>query len=242
MLRPAGSVAEKVRASPAAGAVKWLATLSEKAWPSIGALICDGGGGRAAVADGKMEALADRLTMGIGRRHRDRIVAEVAIGRDARDDAGMSIDAEARRQLGREGQGIAGGRSREVAGDIEREGLALIGALVGDGGGGRAAVADGKMEALADRLAMRVGRRHRDRIVAEVAVGRDARDDTGMRIDTEASRQRGREGQRIAGSGSREVTGDVEREALALIGALVSDGGGGRSAVANGKREVPVDS
>src|SRR5450755_3860396 len=34
MLRPAGSLAEKVRASPAAGAVKWLATLSEKAWPS----------------------------------------------------------------------------------------------------------------------------------------------------------------------------------------------------------------
>src|ERR1700726_282817 len=35
MLRPAGSLAEKVRASPAAGAVKWLDTLSEKAWPSL---------------------------------------------------------------------------------------------------------------------------------------------------------------------------------------------------------------
>src|ERR1700738_5024250 len=34
MLRPAGSFAEKVSASPAAGAAKWLATLSEKAWPS----------------------------------------------------------------------------------------------------------------------------------------------------------------------------------------------------------------
>src|ERR1700730_17921830 len=35
MLRPAGSLAEKVRASPAAGAAKWLETLSEKAWPSL---------------------------------------------------------------------------------------------------------------------------------------------------------------------------------------------------------------
>src|SRR3984893_2278603 len=34
MLRPAGSLAEKVRASPAAGAAKWLETLSEKLWPS----------------------------------------------------------------------------------------------------------------------------------------------------------------------------------------------------------------
>ena len=34
ILRPAGSEAEKVRVSPAAGAVKWLATLSEKALPS----------------------------------------------------------------------------------------------------------------------------------------------------------------------------------------------------------------
>src|SRR6202023_1065389 len=34
-LRPAGSLAEKVRASPAAGAAKWLETLSEKAWPSL---------------------------------------------------------------------------------------------------------------------------------------------------------------------------------------------------------------
>src|SRR6202521_3186974 len=35
MLRPAGSLAEKVSTSPAAGAAKWLATLSEKAWPSL---------------------------------------------------------------------------------------------------------------------------------------------------------------------------------------------------------------
>src|SRR5580704_14971350 len=34
MLRPVGSLAEKVRASPAAGAAKWLETLSEKLWPS----------------------------------------------------------------------------------------------------------------------------------------------------------------------------------------------------------------
>src|SRR5207248_704663 len=34
MLRPAGKEAEKVRASPAAGAAKWLETLSEKLWPS----------------------------------------------------------------------------------------------------------------------------------------------------------------------------------------------------------------
>src|SRR5947208_5908484 len=35
MLRPVGSLAEKVSASPAAGALKWLETLSEKAWPSL---------------------------------------------------------------------------------------------------------------------------------------------------------------------------------------------------------------
>ena len=34
MLRPAGSVAEYVSVSPAAGAVKWLETSSEKACPS----------------------------------------------------------------------------------------------------------------------------------------------------------------------------------------------------------------
>src|SRR6266851_900367 len=35
MPRPSGSAAENVRASPAAGAAKWLDTLSEKAWPSL---------------------------------------------------------------------------------------------------------------------------------------------------------------------------------------------------------------
>src|SRR5450631_3410404 len=52
-----------------------------------------------------------------------------------------------------------------MAGDVEREGLAFIAALVCDGGGGRPAVADGKMEALADGLAVGVGRRDRDRVV-----------------------------------------------------------------------------
>ena len=37
------------------------------------ALVCDSRGGRAAVADGKMEAFADRRAMGIGRRHGDRV-------------------------------------------------------------------------------------------------------------------------------------------------------------------------
>ena len=207
----------------------------------ISALVRDGGGGRSAVADRQMEALADRLAMGVGRRDRDRVVAEVAVGRRARDHAGVGIDAEAGRQLGRKGQGIAGSGGGEMAGDIEREALALVGALVCDGGGGRAAVADRQMEALADRLAMGVGRGDRDRVVAEVAVGRRARDDAGMGVDAEAGRQLGREGQGIAGSGSGEVAGDIEREALTLIGALVCDGGGGRAAVADREMEALAD-
>ena len=50
--------------------------------------------------------------------------------------------------------------------------MALKGALICDRGGGRAAVADLEMEALADRFAVRVGGRDRDRVVAEIAVGR----------------------------------------------------------------------
>ena len=72
-----------------------------------------------------------------------------------------------------------------MTGDVEREALALVGALVGDGGCGRATVADLKHETLADRYAMGVGRRDRNRIAAEVAVGRHARDDAGMCIDDE---------------------------------------------------------
>ena len=49
MLRPVGSAAEKVSVSPAAGAAKWLATLSEKL-ALVGALVCDGRGGGPAVA------------------------------------------------------------------------------------------------------------------------------------------------------------------------------------------------
>ena len=118
----------------------------------------------------------------------------------------MGIDAEAGRQFGREGQGIAGGRSLEVAGDIKREGVTFKRALVCDGGSGRASVADGKVEALADCLAMGIGRRHRDRIVAEVAVGRSTRDDAGVGIDAEPHWQFGREGQGIAGGRSFEMT------------------------------------
>src|SRR5450755_1535412 len=77
----------------------------------------------------------------------------------------MGIDAEAGWQCGREGKGIASGGSVEVARDIKREAMALVGTLICDGGGGRAAVADGKMEALADRHPVGVSRGHRDRIV-----------------------------------------------------------------------------
>ena len=81
----------------------------------VSALVCDGGGGRAAVADSKMKALADRFAVGIGGRDRDRVIAEVAVSRGARYDARVGIDAEAGRQLGREVQGIAGRRGREMA-------------------------------------------------------------------------------------------------------------------------------
>ena len=177
------------------------------------ALVCDRGGRWAAVADLEVEALADGLAMGVRCCDCDGVVAEVAVRRCSRDDAGVGIDAEAGRQLGREGQGITGGGSLEVARDIQREGMALKGALICDGGSGRAAVADGKVEALADRLAMGIGRGDRDSVVAEVAVGRRARDDSGMGIDAEAGRQLGREGQCIASRWRSEVAGDIEREA-----------------------------
>src|SRR5260221_6392429 len=96
----------------------------------------------------QIKVVADRLTMRVGRRHRDWIVADIADGRGARDDAGMGIDAQAGRQRGREGQRVAGCGSGEVAGDIKREGVAFVGALVCDGGSGRAAVADLDRESL----------------------------------------------------------------------------------------------
>ena len=77
-------------------------------------MVCNRGSGRAAVADLEVEALADGLAVGVGRRHRDCIIAEVAVRWGAGDDAGVGIDAEARWQLGREGQGIAGGGGEEV--------------------------------------------------------------------------------------------------------------------------------
>ena len=207
----------------------------------IGALVCDRGGGRTVVADLEMKALANRFAVGIRGRHRGRVIAEVAVGRGARNDAGVCIDAKAGRQFGREGQGIADSGSREVAGDIKRESLALISALVCDGGCGRAAVADGKMEAFADRLAMGIGRGDHDRVVAEIVVGRGARDDAGLGIDAKARRQLGREGQRIAGGGGFEVAGDIEREGLAFISALVCDGGCRRAAVADLEVEALAD-
>ena len=53
--------------------------------------------------------------MGVDRRHRDWVVSYIADAGSARDDAGVGIDAEAGRQLGREVQGIAGRRGREMA-------------------------------------------------------------------------------------------------------------------------------
>ena len=135
--------------------------------------------------------------MGVGRRHRDRVVAEIAVGRHAGDDAGVGIDAEASRHRSREGQGVAGGGSLEMAGDVEREGLAFEGALVCDRSCGRAAVADLELKGLADCFAVGVGRRHGDRVVTEVAVGRYAGDDACVRIQAEASRHRAREGQGV---------------------------------------------
>ena len=79
-----------------------------------GALVRDGRCRRAAVADRKMEVLADRLAVGIGRGHRNRVAAEVAVGRHAGNDTGMGVDAQTCRQLGREGQGITGGGGREM--------------------------------------------------------------------------------------------------------------------------------
>ncbi len=167
--------------------------------------------------------------MGIGRRYGDCVVAEVAVGRYAGDDASMGIDAETGRQRSREGQSVAGRVGHEVAGDIEREGFAFVAALVCDRGCGRAAVADLQEKALADRLAVGVSRRHRDRVVADVAVGGHAGDDAGMGIDVETCGQRSREGQSIAGGGRHEVAGNVEQEGLAFMGTLVCDHGCGRA-------------
>ncbi len=114
------------------------------------------------VAYGEIETLADRHAVGVGRRHGDRVVANIAVGQRTGDDAGMGIDAQAGRQGGRVGQRITGGRSGEMAGGIEAEALTFVGALVCDGGRGRASVADSEVEALADGLAVGIGRRNGD--------------------------------------------------------------------------------
>src|SRR6266436_1909106 len=54
------------------------------------------------------------------------------------------------------------------------------------------------------------------RAAGVVAVGRYSRDNAGVGIDAEAGGQRRRVGQRVVGGGSREVAGEVEREALTL--------------------------
>ncbi len=126
-----------------------------------------GGRGRTSVADSEVEALADGLAVGIGRRDSDWVVAEVAVGRSAGDNAGMGIDAQAGRQGGRVGQRITGGRSGEMAGGIEAEALTLVSALVVNSSCGRAGIADSEVEALADGLAVGVGRGNGNRIVTQ---------------------------------------------------------------------------
>ncbi len=207
----------------------------------VGTLVCDGGCGRPAVADSEVEALADRLAVGVGRRDSDRVVAEVAVGRSAGDNAGMGIDAQAGRQRGRVGQRITGGRSGEMAGGIEAEALTLVGALVVNSSCGRTGIADSEVEALADGLAVGIGRRDSDWVVAEVAVGRSAGDDAGMGIDAQAGRQGGRVGQRITGGRSGEMAGGIEAEALTLVGALVVNSSCGRTSVADSEVEALAD-
>ena len=102
----------------------------------------------------------------------------------------MGIDAEAGRQRCREGQAVAGRRSREVAGDVQRKSLAFVGGLVRDRGCGRAAVSNPQDEGLAGRVAVDIGGRHRDRVVAEITAGRHPGDNAGMGIDAEAGGQR----------------------------------------------------
>ncbi len=89
--------------------------------------------------------------MGIGRRDSDWVVAEVAVGRGAGDNAGMGIDAQAGRQGGRVGQRITGGRIGEMAGGIEAEALTFVGALVVNSSCGRAGIASRKSEAVGYR-------------------------------------------------------------------------------------------
>src|ERR1700674_1591467 len=139
------------------------------------------------------DKLASNREMAVERRKIEiifmRAAGEVAVGWNARDDSGMGVDAEAGGQRRCEGQGVTGRRSHEVAGNVEREGLAFGGSLICDRGCRRAAVTDLQLEALADRLAVGIGRRHLDRMVAKIAVGRHARDDSGMGVDAKTGWQ-----------------------------------------------------
>ena len=86
------------------------------------------------------------------------------------------------RPAGREAEKVrvSPARSYKMAGDIEREGLAFITALIGDGGCCQAADAGSGIEIRADRMSMCFGRPRRNRLVAEVAAGPGARNTAGI--------------------------------------------------------------
>src|SRR5262249_23531258 len=152
----------------------------------VGSLVGNRRGSRASVADLELKGLAGGLAMGVGRRHCDRTIAVVAVGWHAGDDSSMSVDLEASPHRPGEGQGIGGGWGCEMAGNVERNRLTFIGSLVCDRRCRRTAVADLKLEGLADRLAVRIGRGHSDRMIAVVAVSRYAGDDACMGVEAEA--------------------------------------------------------
>src|ERR1700681_4960319 len=138
------------------------------------------------------DKLASNREMAVERRKIEifmRAAGEVAVGWTARDDSGMGIDAEAGGQRRCEGEGVTGRTSHAVAGNAEREGLPFGGSLMCDRGRRRAAVTDLQLEALADRYAVGIGGRHLDRMVAKIAVGRHARDDSGMGVDAKTGWQ-----------------------------------------------------
>ena len=137
------------------------------------------------------------------------LVKSLSVGTPEMTPVWASICRPGRHRSG-EGQGVACSGSREVAGDVEREGVALGGGLVSDRSCSRAAVADLELEGLADCLTVGVGRCDRDRVVAEIAVGRHAGDDSGMGVDLKTVRHRSGEGEGVACSRRREVTGDVD--------------------------------
>src|ERR1022692_2102356 len=151
MLRPVGSLAEKVRASPAAGAAKWLETLSEKAWPSKPLWFA------IAVAVGPLSPTA-RLKLSLIALPWASVAVTVTVLLPKSLSVGMPemtpVWASILRPAGSLAEKVRaspGGGSHEVTGDVKREGVAFKGALVCNGGGRWAAVADLEAEALADR-------------------------------------------------------------------------------------------